>query len=82
MPRIRLLADADEVEFFLHGIPFLSCILQDFLAQATASITSILGNLPKPAVPTVKAGDPVNNALLSVAKLLRRADKILQPKTM
>ena len=46
--------------------------------QAATDITSILANPPKSAVPILQAGDPIKNASLNIAKLLKRADRIPQ----
>jgi len=80
IPKTRSLIDADTVEFFPHSIPFPSFTLTDFLVQAATDITSILVNPPKSIVPTIQAGDPVKNAILNKARLLKRADKIPQLK--
>ena len=78
--RTRVVVDADAVEFFLHSIPFPSVTLQDFLVQAASDITSILNKPPNLSMPSLKAGDEVQNAVLTIAKLLKRVDKIPQLK--
>ena len=82
VPKTRLLVDADAVEFFPHSIPFSSFTLQYFLVQAATGITSMLANPPKSAAPTLEAGDPIKNAILNIAKLLKRADRIPQLPAM
>ena len=48
----------------------------DFLRQATNDIIHILTKPPNTTFPTLKAGDPTRNALLEVATLLNRVDKL------
>ena len=80
IPETRSLIDADTVEFFPHSIPFPSFTLTDFLVQAATDITSILANPPKSIVPTIEAGDLVKNAILNIARLLKRANKFYNLK--
>lgn len=81
MLRTRALIDANEVEFFLHSIPFASVTLKDFLEQAANDIVSLLTNPPKSAVPSLQAGDPACNAILNIAKILKRDDEFQITRT-
>ena len=76
IPRTQALIDADIVEFIPYSITFLSVTLQNFLAQAATDIVLLLTNPPKSIVPSLQAGDSICNAILEIAKVLKRADKI------
>ena len=74
--RTRKERDCDIVEFFPHDIPFPSVSLKDHLHQAADDIVNILTEPPSSTVPSLKAGDPTRNAILELAQLLKRAQKI------
>ena len=64
------------VTFFPHYIPFPRVDLEDFLRQAATDIIHILTQPPKFNGPVLKAGDTTRNALLEIATLLKRTEKI------
>ena len=74
--RTRKERDCDTVEFFPHDIPFPSVSLKDHLHQAADDIVNLLTEPPSSTVPSLKAGDPTRNAILELAQLLKRAQKI------
>lgn len=76
IPKTRATVDADTDEFFPHRTPFPAFTLKDFLHQAAADISAILMNPLTTTAPTLTAGDPTYEAILNIAKLLKRSDKI------
>ena len=76
IPRTRAVINSNSIEFFPRQIPFPEVTLQDHLKQAVEDIIAILMNLPVSIKPSLQEGDPTNEAILSIAKLLNRADKI------
>ena len=54
----------------------------DFLKQAATDIITILTNPPSTTTPSLEAGDPVRNALLTLATQLHRIDTIPEPVKM
>ena len=76
IPRTKSIITSDTVEFFPHSIPFPQVKLQDHLKQAASDIVSILATPPSTTVPTLEAGDETKNAILQLASILKRADKI------
>ena len=75
-PRTREVRDCDTVEFFPHDIPFPRVTLEDHLKQAATDILAILSNPPSTTVPSLQAGDTTNQAIMEIAKLLKRAEQI------
>jgi hypothetical protein len=67
------------VTFFPSNIPFPDIRLDDFLRQAANDIITILTQPQSPTTPTLQAGDPVRNALLTLATQLKRIDNIPEP---
>ena len=53
-------------------------MVKNFLQWAAIDIVSILTNSLQTAILSLKAGDNINNTILDLAKILKRADKILQ----
>jgi hypothetical protein len=78
-PRTRTVRDCDTVTFFPSNIPFPDIRLDDFLRQAASDIITILTQPQSPTTPTLQAGDPVRNALLTLATQLKRIDNIPEP---
>ena len=76
VPRTRATMHSDSVEFFPKHTPFPSVTMLDFLRQTAEDLVAILAKPPSTTVPSLTAGDDVNNAILNIAKLLKRADKI------
>ena len=54
--------------------------LDDFFRQAATYIISILTAPPSTTAPSLKACDPTRNALLEIATVLNRAEKL--PETI
>ena len=76
-PHTRSERDCDTVTFFPNVIHFPKVTTDDFLRQAATDIISILSSPPKVSIiPTLEAGDLTKNAILKLATLLNRADKI------
>ena len=74
IPRTKSIVISDTVEFFPTIIKFPSFKLADFIQQAATDMLSILANPPKLGIPSLQAGDDLNNAILEIAKLLKRTD--------
>ena len=75
-PKTRATRVCETVTFFPHEIPFPQVKLQDHLRQAADDIVTILTSLPATTIQSLKAGDPVRNALLDIATQLKRVDII------
>ena len=60
----------ETVTFFPHKIPFPQVKLQDRLKHAVKDIVTILTQPPTNMVPSLKAGNPIQNALLDIAAQL------------
>ena len=69
-PRTRTTRDCDTVTFFPTNIPFPQVKLDDFLRQAATDIITILTKPPSSTTPSLQSGDPVRNALLTLATQL------------
>ena len=78
-PRTREVRHCDTVEFFPHEISFPRVTLKDHLTQAAEDITTILTLPPANTVPSLQSGDPTRNAILKLAKLLKRVETIPEP---
>ena len=78
-PRTREVRNCDTVEFFPHDIVFPRVTLKDHLKQAADDLITILTQPPKNNVPSMQAGDPTRNAILQIAKLLKRVEHIPEP---
>ena len=75
-PRTKTLRNCDTVTFSPKAIPFPEIKLEDFLRQAAEDIISILTLPPSTTTPSLAAGDPVRNALLTLATQLQRVQKM------
>ena len=71
-PRTKTPRDCDTVTFFPTHVPFPEIKLDDFLRQAATDIITILTSPPSTTTPSLEAGDPVRNALLTLATQLKR----------
>ena len=75
-PRTKTTRDCDTVTFFPHATPFPAVKLTDHLKQAAGDIVNILTAPPSTTTPSLAAGDPVRNALLTLATQLNRVEPI------
>ena len=75
-PRTKTDRDCDTVTFFPTSVPFPQVKLVDFLKHAATDIITILTSPPSTTTPSLQAGDPVRNALLTLATQLNRIDKL------
>ena len=75
-PRTRTTRVCDTVTFFPHDVAFPRVTLKDQLIQAAEDIVNILASPPAPTVPTLKAGDPVRNAMIDIAEHLSSMEDI------
>ena len=75
-PKTRSKRDIKTVTFSPHVIPFLKVNTDDFLRQATNGIIKLLAVPLNNILPVLEAGDITSNAILKVAKILNRTDKI------
>ena len=78
-PSTRAERDVDTVTFFPTVVPFPKVSTDDFLRQAATDIITILTEPPSSTTPTLEAGDSTRNALLKIAKTLKRAEKLPEP---
>ena len=78
-PRTRTTRIFDTVTFIPNSIPFPEAKLHDFLIQAALDIIKLLTQPPSTTTPTLKAGDPVRNALLKLATQLERTESFPNP---
>ena len=78
-PQTRTTRICDTVTFIPHTIPIPEVNLTDFLRQAASDIVTILTHPPSSTVPSLQAGDPVRNALVTLATQLQRIQNIPQP---
>ena len=67
---------------FPTNVPFPHVKVVDFLKQAATDIITILTSPPSTTTPSLEAGDPVRNALLTLATQLHRIDTIPEPVKM
>ena len=75
-PRTRATRVCETVTFLPHDIPFPQVTMADHLRQAASDIVTILTSPPSPTTPSLKAGDPIRNALLDIATQLNRVEDI------
>ena len=68
------------ITFFPKNFPFPEIKLEDFLRKANEDIVTILTFPPSITTPSLKAGDPVLNVLLTLATQLKRVQKKLSRK--
>ena len=78
-PHTRSQKDVDTVTFFPKTIRFPKISIDDFLRQAAMDIVSILNDPPSTTTLSLKVGDNTRNALLEVAKILKRTETIPVP---
>ena len=71
--------DIDTVTFFPKVISFAKVNIDDFLRQAAEDIISILTAPPTHIPPSLEVGDPASNALLKIATILKRLDRLPVP---
>ncbi len=57
-------------------MPFPEIKLDDFLRQVASDIITILTQPPSTTIPSLQAGDPVSNALTTLAIQLQRIEDI------
>ena len=69
-PQTRATRDFDTDTFFPSTVSFPQVETDDFLHQAATDIVSILQQPPSSTVPSLQAGDTVQNALLQLATIL------------
>ena len=75
-PRTKITRDYDTVTFFPTTIPFPEIKLQHFLRQAASDIIFILTPPPSTTTPSLQDGNPLRNALVTLATQLNRIDNI------
>ena len=73
-PRTRTTQVCDTVTFVPHKIPIPKVSLEDHLRQAVDDIVEILTKPPSTTSPTLQVGEPVRNAILEIADVLKRTD--------
>ena len=78
-PQTQTTRVCDTVTFIPHTIPIPEIKLTDFLRQAASDIIKILTHPPSSTVPSLQAGDPVRNALVTLATQLQRIEDIPEP---
>ena len=71
-PRTRVERDCDTVTFFPTAVPFPEIKLKDFLVQVAGDIITILTQPSSTTTPSLAAGDPVRNALVTLTTQLKR----------
>ena len=74
LPLTRAEIDADTVTFIPKTIHFPEVTISDFLKQAATDIITLLKHPPHPTIPSLAAGDDVNNAIFILASLLNRTN--------
>ena len=75
-PGTKTVRDCDTVTFFLVSIPFPKITLVDFLKQAATDIITLLTSPPSTTTPSLQVGNPVCNALVTLATQLNRIEEI------
>ena len=80
-PRTRYTRNCDIIEFFPHATTFPQFRLKAFLTQAASDIVALLTQTPSTAAPSLQAGYPVRNALLTLAHLLKQTDELPDPSS-
>ena len=76
LPLSRAEIDADTVTFLPKTLKFPEVTISDFLKQAAIDIITLLKHPPHPTIPSLEAGDDVNNAIFILASLLKRTHNI------
>ena len=75
-PCTREVRNCNTIDFFLHKITFPRVTLKDYLTQAADNTVTILTQLLKSNVSLLQARDLTRNAILKIAKLLKRVENI------
>ena len=75
-PTTRMTRACDTVDFFPHDDLFPEIKTKDFLHQAATDLIDILTKPPSTIVPTLEAGDPVQNALQKISEQLKAIKNI------
>ena len=75
-PITRAIRDCDTVTFFPTTVPFPEIKLEDALWQAASDIITISTQPSSETTPSLQAGDPVRNALTTLATQLNRIEDI------
>ena len=75
-PRTRAERQCDTITYFPTVITYPKVNIEDHLRQAATDIVRILTKPSISAAPTLQQGDPTRNALLELATILQRADKL------
>ena len=75
-PRTKTTRDCDTMTFFPTNIHFTEVKIGDHLRQVASGIITILTQPPSTTTPSLEAGDPVRNALVTLATQLNRIDHI------
>ena len=76
IPTTRSEVDSDTVTFFPKSVKFPEVSITDFLRQAAIDIVALLKNPPSSTVPSLMAGDNINNAIYILASLLNNTHNI------
>ena len=71
----------DTIEFFPHSIPFPEVKLKDFLKQEASDIVTLLTQPPSTTVPSLQAGHPAYNILLTLSQLLKHTNDVSNPSS-
>ena len=79
-PRTKTPRDCDAVTFFPTSTPFPEVKLTDHLKQEAGDIINILTLLSSTTTPSLVAGDPVRNTLLTLATQLNSVEPIPMDK--
>lgn len=74
VPRTRSIVNSDSVEFFPNKTPFPAVTMKDHLQQSASDLVSTLTNPPSTTVPSLSAGNDIENDILEIAKILKRVD--------
>ena len=75
-PRTKTTRICDTVTFIPHEILIPKVSLEDHLRQAADNIVDLLTQPPLTTIPSLQAGDTVQNALLEIAEMLKWTDTI------
>ena len=75
-PKTRSERICDTVQFLSHQVKFPEITTDDYLKQAVDGIISLLTVPPSSTTPSLSAGDPVCNALLTLAEQLKRTQPV------
>ena len=76
VPRTRSIVHSDSVEFFPNKTQFPAVTMKDHLQQSASDSVSMLKNPPSTTVPSSSASNDIENAILKIAKILKRGDEM------